>query len=102
MRSDFVRLCGVLAATLLRPTRSGMTSNATVHADLSVMKIDNVLCNGQTEAESAELTRDRCISLLERPKEGGLPFGVDTNSGFGNLEHEMISLVVQSANFNTP
>src|ERR1700732_5192560 len=80
--------------------RCSVTSTAAVHADRGVMKIDNVLCNGQTEAESAELTRDQYISLLERLKEGGLPFGVDANSGIGNLEDEMISLVVRCANFD--
>src|ERR1700730_5936408 len=82
--------------------RCSMISTAAVHADRSVMKIDNVLYDGQIEAEAAELTGDRCISLLERLKEGGLPFGVDANSGIGNLEDEMISIVVRSANFDAP
>src|SRR5206468_745116 len=71
-----------------------ITSPATLPFDRAAMKIDKMFRNRQAQAESAKLTAERGISLLEWPEERSLPFDFNSDAVISDLKLKTTIIVV--------
>src|SRR5438874_6986721 len=71
-----------------------ITSPAALPFDRAAMKIDKMFRNRQAQSESAKLTAERGISLLEWPEERSLPFDFNSDAVISDLKLKTTIIVV--------
>src|SRR5438874_1707085 len=77
------------------------TSAKALGFNSAMVKIDEAFGNGEPEAEAAELSAYRRVSLLKWLKQGSQPLRLNSNPSVGNFKMKTCSFIISISSVNS-